>query len=66
MKIEFLHIHPQLEKELNVPDDLCIVSKDDLDKIMVFLIRNPIIFQAIIGADEFARQWNANSNEKQP
>lgn len=46
-----------MEKDLGVPEDHCIVDTKDLDKMMVFLIQNPQVFQFIVGKGEFERQW---------
>jgi hypothetical protein len=64
MRIEFMKIHPQLEKELNVQPKYHIVKSKDLDKLFTFLILNPRVLEAVIGKEEFDRQWNAKSDEK--
>ena len=35
MKIEQLHTHPQMEKELNISDEHCIVDRDVFEKIKI-------------------------------
>jgi hypothetical protein len=57
MKISFLQRFPKMEEELKVPEGYHIVSEKDHDKILVFLVRNPIILQGLLGREEFERQW---------
>lgn len=56
MKISFLHNHPQMEKDLGVPEDHVIVGKKELVKMMVFLIQNPRVFQFLVGKEEFEKR----------
>ena len=61
MKIEFLKVHPELEEKLQLPKEYRIVNAKNYKKIIVFLVLNPRILEAIMGKEEFDRQWNAKS-----